>query len=470
MQYLVLFVFVCAFIVAIISATVKIIGLKQLFLQKIIAEKLVNNLFFSTLPIKDLACYILKQKKHLKKQMLQCISDDNFINLAKFLNNPLIKAKLDLILNGKISNLKNSDHIYELMKVCCLLQKNKHQKASEILFNLNVNKMSSVNKAVWRLCSAKIALFEGDFLSASEDAAFALKILHKTNLFFEEAETYFVLGTLYRVSGIYDSADFMLRSALDLFHSVGCLHREIEVLGALGLLMSVQERFVEADDYFKKARDLAYKSDYMELCFFADCQSAMLKLVQNDTSGAEKIIRNILKEHLTASVKAMSFDILARIKMVQKKYCATTTYSQKASFIYYEKRNFAAAFDCLYLAAEALFNVNKIDEAENILRDLIKKEKYHKSCFHIANAFTLLGVILLQKSEFSRAKAIFNLALKQELYNDRKTGIAIDYANLAMVERKCGNMSDARKNLETALKYAENTDKDLYTKIKDALD
>ena len=51
-----------------------------------------------------------------------------------------------------------------------------------------------------------------------------------------------------------------------------------------------------------------------------------------------------------------------------------------------------------------------------------------------------------------------------------KTGIAIDYANLAMVERKCGNMSDARKNLETALKYAENTDKDLYTKIKDALD
>ena len=85
-------------------------------------------------------------------------------------------------------------------------------------------------------------------------------------------------------------------------------------------------------------------------------------------------------------------------------------------------------------------------------------------------AVMMIGLILLQKSEFSRAKAIFNLALKQELYNDRKTGIAIDYANLAMVERKCGNMSDARKNLETALKYAENTDKDLYTKIKDALD
>ena len=469
MQYLVLFVFVCAFIVAIISATIKIIGLKQLFLQKIITKKLVNNLFFSTLPIKDLSCCILKQKKQIKKQMLQYVSDGNFTNLAKSLNNPLIKAKLDLILIGKISNLKNSDHVYELMKVCTLLQKNKYQEASEILFNLNVNKMSSANKAVWRLCSAKIALFEGDFLSASEDSARALKILHKTNMIFEEAEAYFVLGTLYRVSGIYDSADFMLRSALDLFHSVGCLHREIEVLGALGLLMSIQERFVEASDYLKKARDLAYKSDYMELCFFADCQSAMLKLLQNDVSNAEKIVKNILKECLTPNVEAMSFDILARIKMVQKKYSATIKYSQKASSIYYENRNYAAAFDCSYLTAEALFNINKLDNAENILRDLIEKEKYHKTCFHIANALTLLGVILLQKSEFSRAKSIFNLALKQELYNDRKTGIAIDYANLATVEKKCGNLSDAKKNLETALSYAENVDKDLYDKIRGAL-
>ena len=40
------------------------------FLQKIIAKKLVNNLFFSTLPIKDLACYILKQKnEHRKRKM-----------------------------------------------------------------------------------------------------------------------------------------------------------------------------------------------------------------------------------------------------------------------------------------------------------------------------------------------------------------------------------------------------------------
>ncbi len=460
----------CVFITAIILPVVKIIGLKQFFLQKILIKKLINCSFFSTLPIKDLSAHILQKKKHVKKQMLQYISDDNFANLAKSLNYPLMEAKLNLILNGKISTLKKSDHIYELMKVCCLLQKNKHQKASEILFNLNPKKMYSANKAVWKLCSAKIALFEGDFLSASEDAAVALKILHKTNMFFEEAETYFVLGTLYRVSGIYDSADFMLRSSLDLFRAVGCLHREIEVLGALGLLMSVQERFVEATYYFKKARDLAQKANYQELCAFADCQNAILNLLQNNLKDAEKIIKNILQKRLTLNVEAMSCDVLARIKMRQKKYQATAKYSKKASLIYYKKRNFAAEFDCDYLAAEALFNANKFDEAENILRNLIEKEKYHKTCFHVANALTLLGIILIQKNEFARAKAIFNLALKQELYNDRKIGVAIDYANLATVEKKCGNMSDARKNLETALKYAENIDKDLYNKIKDALD
>ena len=46
------------------------------------------------------------------------------------------------------------------------------------------------------------------------------------------------------------------------------------------LKLSYNDAIVEATDYFKKARDLAQKANYPELCAFADCQNAILKLLQ----------------------------------------------------------------------------------------------------------------------------------------------------------------------------------------------
>ena len=63
-----------------------------------------------------------------------------------------------------------------------------------------------------------------------------------------------------------------------------------------------------------------------------------------------------------------------------------------------------------------------------------------------------------------------NQALRLELFSNRKTGAAVDYANLAIVEKKQGNIYDAHKNLAAALQYAKDTDKDLYDMLKNALD
>ena len=123
----------------------------------------------------------------------------------------------------------------------------------------------------------------------------------------------------------------------------------------------------------------------------------------------------------------------------------------------------------MYLRASALSYIGKLDESEKVLRELIEKEKTHKSCFHIAGAYTLLGLVLLKKNEPERAKAFFNQALSKELCNDRKSGVAIDYANLAVVEKLQGNNDEAYKNLQKAIAQAEDIDVKLVEKIKTML-
>ena len=76
----------------------------------------------------------------------------------------------------------------------------------------------------------------------------------------------------------------------------------------------------------------------------------------------------------------------------------------------------------------------------------------------------------MKKNEPDRAKAIFNQALSKELCNNRKTGVAIDYANLALVEKQQGHNSEAQENLKKALNLVEDVDSDLINKIKTILD
>ena len=53
-------------------------------------------------------------------------------------------------------------------------------------------------------------------------------------MLFEEAETYFSLGTIYRISGIYDTAELMYRTALNIYADLFSNKCEAETLGTLG--------------------------------------------------------------------------------------------------------------------------------------------------------------------------------------------------------------------------------------------
>ena len=271
-------------------------NLKRDFLYKVIAKKFVNKPLFSTIVVLDLIKYIFQKNKNKKIEILKHIQNNNFLKLIDEIDDCKLKVKLDLILNGKENEYLYADEIYQLLVIQNKLNNDNFDGVIEILNHpfLEKNKNNKV-LALKYMVQAKIALSEGDLLISSEKAARALKILKKYNMLFEEAECYFLLGNIYRMAGIFDSSEFMLRSSLKIFKILGSYSKEVETLGTLGLLMAVQKRFSEALEYYKSAEQVLKNTDNSELLCYILGQQALLDLIQNNYKSANNTAINALK-------------------------------------------------------------------------------------------------------------------------------------------------------------------------------
>ena len=109
----------------------------------------------------------------------------------------------------------------------------------------------------------------------------------------------------------------------------------------------------------------------------------------------------------------------------------------------------------MYLLASAYFETEDMEKAEQILRTITREAKDNPVNFHIANAYSMLGLIFLQKGELLRAKGLFMQSLQLEQKHDRLNAAAADFANIALVEQKRGQTETAKKNLETAVSFAK---------------
>ncbi len=320
---------------------------------------------------------------------------------------------------------------------------------------------------------AAIALREGDLQTASADGMRAIKLFAKQNNGFEEAETYLLLGTIYRISAVYDLAQMMLTNAADIFGKIGANHKLCEVYGNLGMLTAVQERYDEAEDYFTKAEKLISKSDdpirhaeinnqrVLSLLATGKLTEALALLKQNQIRGQGKRVE------LCAG---FTKELESRIRLAQKHWHKAAIAAKLAVKHYQTAQNLPAEFEAQMLCAQAAFAQNDWNTTEQITRAIITKAEKQSSCFHIANAYSLLGLVFMKKGDFKRAKGLIKQSLNQEIRNERCSGMAIDYANLALIEKFCGNREQAQQTLQQALEYAQMLDEsDLSAQIKKLL-
>ena len=199
-------------------------------------------------------------------------------------------------------------------------------------------------------------------------------------------------------------------------------------------------------------------------------QKGHLCLMQDNAAQAEEMASKALKIHQKEKNPAgiaFSKEILAYSAWAQKNYADVIQLTFEAKNLYQQLENFSAGYENLHLMALALYEQNKLDESEKILREITSKDRHYETNFHIANAYNLLGLIYLKKKEIKRAKGLFQQSLDLEQVNNRLSGIATDYANMGLIELSVGHKEQALKTFQTALDYAQaNQDDELIEIIK----
>ena len=318
-------------------------------------------------------------------------------------------------------------------------------------------KLSRFGKGLNAYLEAAAAMRDGDLLTASEKASESLKLLRRDGAVYEAAKAYFLLGTVYRISAVSDVAQLMFTEAADIFQRLGADKDAAETIGSRGMLMAAENRLDDAAADFAKALKL-----------FHDCgcqkgeadilnQQALTALMFGNATEAWE-----LAEAAAAMQKAagqtdgngLSAEILSRAAAEKKDWQSSLDYAEEAQQAYQMSGNQPGLFEALLLQARACLETGNNEKAESILRWLIEQTKKHQSCFHVANAYNLLGIIYLKQGDLQRAKGLFQQSLSCESSNNRTDGMAIDYANLALIEYRLGQQEQGDKTVQTALEYA----------------
>ena len=302
---------------------------------------------------------------------------------------------------------------------------------------------------------ALLALKDADMLSASQKALKAAKIFNKNKAYYEEAKCYILLGTIYRASGIFDPAQFIFSTALEIYEEISYSYGVVEALGNLGMLMSLQKRYAEATDFFDKAIQKntfeAYEAHILN-------QKALNCILNKKLSESENFLNQALlisEKFSDNPSKAFGLELLSYIYQEQKHFKQAIKYSEKSGKIHQELDNISAFLESLYVQAFSSYELEDYERAEKITREILEISEKELTNFHSANAYNLLGLIFIKKSDYQRAKVLFQKSLSLEQKNEREKGIATDYFNIALTDFLIGHKKQALESLNKALEYAK---------------
>ena len=430
------------------------------FLEKNLIAQAPAQRWFSTPSLMLIAKALNKLPKKLLQPIFVAIKKQNFIPLLQFYKSDDLK----LMCGKKISP---SD---KLTRAEIALLNLDFSTCSKILENLKAN--NTTDKARILVLEAGLALHEGDLESANIKINSAISKFKKLKMAFEEAAAYQLCGIIYKACALNDPAEIMLQTSIEIFEDVGAFARQAETLGILGMLMVQQSRLQEATDFFQRSLHLFEAVNDKNGIVNIYNQMSVTALINNNLSEAKKYTKeatlNLNPKYLQG--RALSTDIKAQIENSNNNWKQAIKLASEAEILYKKGNNFSATLEMMQLQAQALIKIEKITEAEKTLRNIIKMAKKKQTCFHIANAYNLLGVIYLKQNNLNRAKSLFNQSISLELCNERWCGAAIDYANIALTEYRAGKNQDAIKNREIALEYAkESGDEELLELIQKKL-
>ncbi|CCZ31302.1 tetratricopeptide repeat family [Proteobacteria bacterium CAG:495] len=447
-------------------------------------QQLPGRSFFSTYVLAQALFPLLKSRKKEEAKTREALIKGNLLTAERYFRKkrqPTLAAGLKAFYHPqkaleeleKIAKAHPQDNIALILTAYLHFTLGQNEAVLPILDNMDISKASAYVKAMRFYLQTHFDMRDGDLQSAAENSSKAAKLFNREQAFYEEAAAHFVMGTVYRISTIQDVSQFVLQTAQKIYRHLGATKEEGEVLGTLGMLMVMQKRYDEADDYFNKAKELYKKTGQRQGCGEIINQEALAALIRQDYGAARKLAKQALlihEEERNTAGQGFSLELIGSAYSREKKWKQVIRHARQAQELYAATHNNPARLEALYLEAQACFENNDDNEAETVLRKIINADKEQHSCFFVGNAYNLLGLIFMKKGDLRRAKGFFQQSLDCELRSNRAGGIAIDYANIALLEYKRGQTEQAVKTVETALEYAKAFGEgELYSQLKKQL-
>lgn len=325
------------------------------------------------------------------------------------------------------------------------------------LDNIKLKQSSPYVRGIYWYYQTLFYLKEGDMLSASKACALAEKYFMKEKAFYAAARSYLLMGTVYRVCFVEDVASFMFRSALKIFQRLNYPAGEAAAYGNLGMLNAASENFEEAQAYFEQAREGYHLAKSPLGIAEIDNQLGLLYILTKNYAAAESCLLSASQTHQELSSTpglALNAELWSYLAAARQNFELSLHHARQAEKLYHEIGNESAYLESLYLQAQALYHQREDTAAEGILRHIMDYARQHSTSFHIANAYSLLGLIFMRQGDFQRAKGLFQQSLEQEQKNDRWNGLVCDYANIGILELRCGQNEQAQTHLQAALDLA----------------
>lgn len=310
-------------------------------------------------------------------------------------------------------------------------------------------------KAKYLLLTAKAELYQTDMLSASSHASRALKIYQRLGYTYEEADCYQTLAQMYRISGVFDVAFTMLKEAKKLYKEIKLTAKIAETEAYFGLTEIGRENYKPANEYLRSAEKICLKYHlYQTLADICNWQGLAALLTEDLPTALQKLTA-AFNNSKTLATQSFAAEMRSRLYLKQKHYTKALKEADTALNLYRKQRHKPGIFEALYLKAEIYYIQKNYPACRTILTALIKEKTPPSAIYYPANAYTLLGALELKEHNSSQARTLFKQAADLEHAQNRLKGAALDYNNLAELERQEGSETLAKTYLEQAIRYAE---------------
>lgn len=433
---------------------------KALILRQI---KSSSSLYFSTFALRKIIRLLLRFPSLKNRKILWNLALGRISSALRFLHHKkffLEEACLQALFSPDkaLSLFLKLDSVDARIEQASLLFEIGRKDESALLFSLiDIKCCSPYFRAKAFYYLAQFALTEGDMAQAFEKSSLAAILFRKNKAFIEEGFAYLLSANIFRLSASEDVSHMMFRQAIRLFQRFSHPAGEADAWGGLGMLWTMRENFDDALSYFQKSFDLNQTYSRPLAAAYILTQKALTLLLKKNYSLALETAQSALEAHLRnhdENGQAFTHEINAYIFCDQNLWNKALIEAQAAVALYQNGKDVASLSDSLYLLARIQFELNDLNTAEFSLRTIIELANQSPSCFHVANAYSLLGLLFLQKNELQRAKSLFFKSAGLEQKDERFNGAATDYTNIALIEDKLGHTNQALKTLETALRYA----------------